>query len=124
MKVAPFLAVALSCLALSGCHATLSGSQTTVNGTTTTVTSTHVSGSTNFAGGRVSFSSGAHPVAPAAGGSVKLSGSTAGVFVVGVVLSDWFYYAFGGPSQPKPLPPDTRIADTCSCYKKQVTSGE
>lgn len=115
---AGLLAIGLASLALSGCHATLSGSQTTANGTTTTVTTTHVSGSTSFAGGRVSFSSGGHPVAPTAGGSVKMSGSAAGVFVVGVVLSDWLYYAFGGPSQPKPLPPDTRIADTCSCYRK------
>jgi hypothetical protein len=116
------IAAAFLCLALSGCHATLYGNQTTVNGTTTTVTATHVSGSTSFAGGRASFSSGGHPVAPAAGASVKVSGSAAGVLVVGIFLSDWFSYAVG-PSQAKPLPPDTRIAHTCSCYKKPV-SGE
>ena len=117
------LATAGLCLALPGCHATLYGNQTTANGTTTTVTATQVSGTAHFSGGRASFSSGGHPLpANAPGGTVKVSGSAAGVLVVGLVLSDWFYYAFGGPSQPKPLAPDTRIADTCSCYRKPVSS--
>ena len=108
----------LLCLALSGCYATLYGNQSTTGGTTTTTTASHVSGSTQFSGGRASFSSGGHPLpANAPGGTLKVSGSAAGVLVVGVVLADWFYYMVG-PSQPKPLPPDTRIADTCSCYRK------
>jgi hypothetical protein len=108
----------LSCLALSGCHATLYGNQSTVGGTTTTTTASHVSGSTQFSGGRASFSSGGHPIpANAPGGTLRVSGSAAGVVVVGVAFMDLFYYMLG-PSQPKPLAPDARIADTCSCYKK------
>jgi hypothetical protein len=118
MRVSAISAAALLSVALSGCHATLYGNQSTVNGTTTTTTSTQVSGSTKFSGGRASFSSGGHPVpANAPGGTLKVSGSAAGVLVVGVVLADFFYYMVG-PSQPKPLAPDTRIADTCSCYRK------
>ena len=117
MKAAP-VAIAGLCVALSGCHATLYANQTTTGGTTTTTTATQVSGSTKFSGGRASFSTGGHPLpVNAPGGTVKVSGSAAGVLVVGVFLSDWFYY-MAGPSQPKALPPDTRIADTCSCYRK------
>jgi hypothetical protein len=122
MRGAPIAIAGLVCAALSGCHATLYGNQTTVNGTTTTTTASHVSGSTKFSGGRASFSSGGHPIpANAPGGTLKVSGSAAGVLVVGVVLADWFHYMVG-PSQPKPLPPDTKIADTCSCYRKPVIS--
>ena len=121
MKALPLFAAGV-CLALSGCHATLYGNQTTANGTTTTTTATRVSGSTNFAGGRLSFSSGQPIPANAPGGTLRVSGSAAGALVVGVALADWFSYAFGSPSQPKPLAPDVRIADTCSCYKKPVTS--
>jgi len=107
----------LLCLVLSGCYATMYGYQSTSGGTTTTVTSGQVSGSATFAGGRASFSSG-QPVSPnAPGGYVKLSGSAAGVLVVGLVFADLMYYMVGQP-QPKPLAPGTRIADICSCYKK------
>ena len=120
MRVSGISTAALLCVALSGCHATLYGNQTTANGTTTTTTSTQVSGSTKFSGGKASFSSGGHPIpANAPGGTLKVSGSTAGVLVVGVAFVDFFYYMIG-PSQPKPLAPDTRIADTCSCYRKPV----
>jgi hypothetical protein len=120
MKAVSLFAACL-CVALSGCHATLYGNQTTVNGTTTTTTSTQVSGSTNFSGGKASFSSGGRPIpANAPGGTLKVSGSAAGAVVVGVVLADWFYYMVS-PSQPKPLAPDVRIADTCSCYRKDGT---
>jgi hypothetical protein len=108
---------ALLLLALPGCHATLYGNQSTGGGTTTTTTASHVSGSANFSGGRVSFSSGQPIPANAPGGTLKVSGSAAGVLVVGVAFADWFYYMLG-PSQPKPLAPDARIADTCSCYRK------
>lgn len=115
-------AVALLLLALPGCHATLYGNQSTIGGATTTTTAGHVSGSTQFSGGRASFSSGGHPIpANAPGGTLKVSGSAAGALVVGVVLADFFYYMVG-PSQPRPLAPDTRIADTCSCYRKPVSS--
>jgi hypothetical protein len=117
MKVASTATVLALCAGLSGCHATLYGNQTTVNGTTTTTTASHVSGSKTFAGGKASFSSGHSIPANAPGGTLRVSGSAAGVLVVGVVIADWFSYMVG-PSQPKPLAPDTRIADTCSCYRK------
>jgi hypothetical protein len=118
MKAVSLLAAGILCVMLAGCHATLYGNQTTVNGTTTTTTATQISGSTKFAGGRASFSSGGHPVpANAPGGTLKVSGSAAGAVVLSVVFLDFFSYMVG-PSQPKPLPPDTRIADTCSCYRK------
>jgi hypothetical protein len=107
------------CLALSGCHATLYGNQSTSAGTTTIAG--HVSGSTSFSGGRASFSSGGHPVPANAPGGYA-SGSAAGVLVVGLVLADLLYYMVG-PSQPKPLAPDTKISHTCSCYRQPV-SGE
>ena len=41
---------------------------------------------------------------------------------IGVVaLADLWNY-FLGARQAKPLPPGTRIADTCSCYQKPVSS--
>jgi hypothetical protein len=118
MSIPRAAAVALLLLSLPGCHATLYGNQSTSGGATTTTTASHVSGSTQFSGGRASFSSGGHPLpANAPGGTLKVSGSAAGVLVVGVVIADLFYYMVG-PSQPKPLAPDARIADTCSCYRK------
>jgi hypothetical protein len=121
MGTSQIVTAGLLCLGLSGCHATLYGNQSTGGGTTTTTTASQVSGSAKFSGGRASFSSG-QPISPnAPGGTLKVSGSAAGVLVVGVVLADWFYYMVG-PSHPKPLPPDTKIADTCSCYRKPVNS--
>jgi len=115
------IAVLLS-LALPGCHATMYGYQSTGGGATTTVTSSQVSGAASFSGGRVAFSSGGQPISPnARGGYVKLSGSAAGVLVVGLVLAD-FLSTFRGQPQPKPLAPGTEIAHTCSCYKKPVNS--
>ena len=107
------------CLALSGCHATLYGYQTNGGGTSTTTTSSQVSGSAKFSGGRASFSSGGHAI-PANAPGGHASGSAVGVLVVGVALVELFSYMVG-PSQPKPLAPDARIADTCSCYKQPVT---
>lgn len=123
MSVPRIAAIALLCLALPGCNATLTayGNQSTAGGTTTTVTSSHVSGSTNFSGGRVSFSSGQPVPASAPGGHLRLSGSSAAAFVAGVALVDLLYYMVG-PSRPKPLAPEAKIADTCSCYKKPVSS--
>ena len=95
------------------------GNQSTSGGTTTTTTSTQVSGSTQGANYKASFSSGGHPVSPkASGGYVSASGSAAAVLVVGLVIADLVNYIRGEP-QAKPLPPGTRIADTCSCYKKE-----
>lgn len=121
MSVPHAATVALLLLTLPGCHATLYGNQSTGGGTTTTTTASHVSGSTKFSGGKASFSSGGPIPSNAPGGTLKVSGSAAGVLVVGVVLADWFHYMVG-PSQAKPLAPDVRIADTCSCYKKPVSS--
>jgi hypothetical protein len=115
---APRIATAaLLCVALSGCHATLYGSQSSSGGTVTTTTSGQVGGSAKLSSGKVSFSSG-QPVSPSApGGTLKLSGSAAGVLVAGLVLIDLVRY-IAGAAEPKPLAPDARIAETCSCYKK------
>jgi hypothetical protein len=106
-------------LALSGCSVAMYGNQSTSGGTTTTITSTQVSGSVQGANYRVAFSSGGQPVSPrATGGHVYASGSSAYVVMGIVAFSDLVNYIVGVP-QAKPLPPGTRIADTCSCYKKE-----
>ena len=94
------------------------GNQSTSGGTTTTTTSSQVSGSVQGANYKASFSSGGQPVSPkASGGYVSVSGNAAGVLVGVVVIAEFVNYIRGKP-QPKPLPPGTAIADTCSCYKK------
>ena len=108
--------LALLCLALSGCSVAMYGNQSVGGGTTVTTTSTHVSGSTQGSHYRASFSSGGHPVSPKApGGYVAASGSAAYAVVGVVALADLWNY-FRGEPRAKPLPPGTRIADTCSCY--------
>lgn len=109
-------------LALSGCSVAMYGNQSTAGGTTLTTTSSHVSASAQGSHYKVSFSSGGHPVSPkASGGFVAVSGNAAAVLIGVVVLADLWNY-FRGEPQVKPLPPGTRIADTCSCYQKPVTS--
>lgn len=113
------------CIPLTGCYVKMHGNQSTSGGTTTTTTSSQVGGSARFAGGRASFSSG-QPVSPnAPGGHLKLSGGAAAVLVVGVVIADLVNYVRGEP-QPRPLPADARVMDTCSCfgYQPPVTGGE
>ena len=113
------LATALSAiLALTGCFATLHSAQSTSGGATTTVTSGQISGSASFSGGRVAFSSGQSVSSRAGGLTAKVTGNTAVVVVTGLVVADLVYYMMG-PERPKPLAPGTRIADTCSCYKKE-----
>jgi hypothetical protein len=107
-------------LALSGCSVAMYGKQSTSGGTTVTTTSTHISGSSHGENYKAAFSSGGNPVPPrASGGYVAASGSAAYVVVGIVALADLWNYILGAP-QAKPLPPGTRIADTCSCYKKPV----
>ena len=110
----------LLCIPLAGCSVAMYGNQSTSGGTTVTTTSTRVSGSTQGANYKASFSSGGRPVSPTApGGHVYASGSSVYVVIGIVALADLWNYFLGVP-QAKPLPPGTRIADTCSCYKKPV----
>jgi hypothetical protein len=110
------MVLALMCLSLSGCSVAMYGNQSVGGGTTVTTTSAHVSASAQGSTYRVSFSSGGHSVSPRApGGHVTASGSTAYVLVGVVALAD-LWNTFRGEPQPKPLPPGTKIADTCSCY--------
>jgi hypothetical protein len=110
------VAVAIFCLALSGCYVKLAGNQSTSGGTTTTTTSGQVSGTTTFSGGHASFSSGGQPVSPkASGGYVSVSGNAAAVLLVGVGIVQFLNYIAGTPP-PKPLPPGAAIGYTCSCY--------
>jgi hypothetical protein len=108
--------IVVLCAALSGCAVQLYGNQSTGAGGTTAVASSQVAASSATANARVSFFSG-QPVSPAApGGQVRLSsGSAAGVLAVVVVIAE-FFNSIGGGAEPKPLPPDARIAHTCSCY--------
>lgn len=119
--------VLLLCLPLAACSTTtvrMYGNQSTSGGTTVTTTSSQVSGSAQGSNFRVSFSSGGRPVSPTApGGHVYASGSAAYVVIGVVVLADLWNYFLGAP-QAKPLAPGTRIADTCSCYKKEGGEAE
>jgi hypothetical protein len=119
--------VLLLCLTLAACSATtvrMYGNQSTSGGTTVTTTSSQVSGSAQGSNYRISFSSGGRPVSPTApGGHVSASGGSAYVLIGVVVLADLWNYFLGAP-QVKPLPPGTRIADTCSCYKKEGGEAE
>ncbi|HSF22245.1 MAG TPA: hypothetical protein VLA81_09395 [Burkholderiales bacterium] len=119
--------VLLLCLLLAACSTTtvrMYGNQSTSGGTTVTTTSSQVSGSAQGSNFRVSFSSGGRPVSPTApGGHVYASGSAAYVVIGVVVLADLWNYFLGAP-QAKPLAPGTRIADTCSCYKKEGGEAE
>ena len=109
----------LLCVPFAGCSVAMYGNQSTGGGATVTTTSTQVSGSVQGANYKASFSSGGVPVSPrASGGYVYASGSAAYVLVGAVVFADLVNYFRGAP-QPKPLPPGTRIADTCSCYKQE-----
>ena len=103
-------------LALSGCSVAMYGNQSTSGGSTTTIISTQVSGSAQGSNYSISFSSGGRPVSPKApGGYVAASGNSAYVLIGVVGLADLWSY-FRGEPRAKPLPPGTRIADTCSCY--------
>jgi hypothetical protein len=107
--------------ALPGCAVGLYGNQTTTGGTTKTTTAAAVSGSAGFSGGKVAFSAGQVPPPGSPGGQVRASGN-AGLVVIGIAaVAEFVNYFFGEPP-PKPLPPDTRIAHTCSCYRND--SGE
>lgn len=111
----------LLCLPLAACSSTtvrMYGNQSTSGGTTVTTLSSQVSGSAEGSNYRISFSSGGRPVPPTApGGHVAASGSSGYVLIGIVALADLWNYFMGVP-QAKPLPPGTRIADTCSCYRK------
>ena len=114
------VAIVTFCAVLSGCAVQLHGNQATSGGTTTTTTSSAVVASASGANARVGFFSG-QPVSPGApGGQLNLSGSggnIAAVLLVGAVVVE-FLNSLGGAAMPqvKPLPPDTRISHTCSCY--------
>jgi len=123
MSIAARTAIAvLSCLSLSGCFVNLHGVQSTGGGTTTTVTSSQVSGAARFSGGQVAFSSGQVPPRGAPGGQVFLGKGASMFLVAGVVIADLLNYA-AGRGEPRPLPGDAKIMETCSCYQKPV-SGE
>ncbi|MBI3045357.1 MAG: hypothetical protein HYY78_21295 [Betaproteobacteria bacterium] len=113
--------VVLLCLALSGCYVKLYGHQSSGGGTTTTAAAGQVSGSAKFSGGKVAFSAGRVPPAGAPGGHLSLGKGATAVLVLGWVVADFVNYIRGEP-RPKPLAPDARIADTCSCYKDPVIS--
>jgi hypothetical protein len=117
------LLATLLCLALPGCFVKMHGVQSTSGGTTTTAASSQVRGSASFAGGKASFSSGRVPPPGAPGGHVYLGKGASLLLITGIVVADFFNYLRGEPV-PKALSADTKIMDTCSCYKKEVISDE
>lgn len=110
-------------LALPGCYVKMHGAQFSSGGTTTTAASSQVQGTAGFAGGRASFSSGQVPPRGAQGGHLSLGKGASLVLITGIVLADFFNY-LRGDSGPRALPADTKIMETCSCYKKEVISDE
>jgi hypothetical protein len=113
----------MMCLSLPACSVRMYGNQSTGGGASVTTTSSQVSGAASFSRGRAAFSYGQVPPASAPGGHLKVSGDSATVLVVGVVIANFLNYLHGEVA-PKPLPPDARIADTCSCYQKPVTGDQ
>lgn len=120
MKLASSLILVVLCLSLSACSVRMHGNQSASGGATVTTTSSQVSGAASFSNGRVAFSYGQVPPASAPGGHLQVSGDIT-TLVVGVVIGGLLTY-IAGTTGPKPLPPDTRIAETCSCYRKPVNS--
>jgi len=115
--------IALSCAALSGCAVQLYGNQSSTAGSTTTAAASHVVASGAAGNARVSFFSG-QPVSSAApGGQVRFNSGSAGVTAAFVAFAGILDY-IGGAAAPKPLPPDTRISHTCSCYGYQPETGD
>ena len=124
MISARYLTVLLACLVLPGCYVATYGNQSVDGGTATTTTSAQVGATAKFSAGRASFSSGQAPAPGAPGGRVSLSRSGSAILVVGLVVAETVHYLgalFG--ATPQPAQTDS-IADTCSCYKKPVTSDE
>lgn len=108
----------LACFQLAGCYVNTYGVQSTRGGATTTTTASQVSGSASFSGGKIWFSSGQVPPPGSPGGYLRLSGSSGGALLAGLVIGDLLNY-LAGWNQPKPLPPDAKIMETCSCYRKE-----
>lgn len=117
------LIVLLICLALPGCYVKSYGIQSASGGTNTTITSSQVVATARFSGGAASFTSG-QPVSPAApGGHVALSRGGSAIVAVGLVFAEAVHYlgALFSPG-PQAAPQSGSIADTCSCYRKPVSS--
>ena len=112
------VAMVTACAALSGCAVQLHGNQTTSGGTTTTATSSAVIASASGSNARVAFLSG-QPVSPTAPGgqlSANSGGGVAAIVLLGAAVAEFVNSFGGGQPAVKPLPPDVRISDTCSCY--------
>jgi len=106
---------------LSGCYVKVSGVETTGGGSHAVTTSAQTAGAARFSHGSASFSSGQRVSSGAGGGQVTFGKGASAVLAVGLVVADFLTYVAGVPG-PRPLPPDERIMETCSCFKKEVTS--
>lgn len=104
-------------LALTGCYVKIHGVESTGGGATVTTTSSQAGGTARFSGGQASFSSGPRTSPGATGGHISLGKGASAVVVVGLVFADLLDYIAGTPA-PKPLSPDERIMETCSCFQK------
>ena len=114
------LIVLLACLALSGCYVKTYGNQS-IGGGTTTTTSSQVGATAKFSAGKASFSSGQAVSLAAPGGHVSLSRGGSAIVAVGLVFAEAVHY-LGALFSPRTsaVPLADSIADTCSCYKKEV----
>ena len=110
------------CLALPGCYVKTYGYQS-ADGTTTT--SSQVVATAKFSGGAAAFTSGQPVSSTAPGGQVSLGRNGSAIVAVGLVFAEAVHYLGAFFNQgPQAAPQSGSIADTCSCYQKQVTSDE
>jgi hypothetical protein len=110
-------------LSLSGCYVKLHGVESGGGGSHTATASAQTAGTAKFSHGAASFSSGPRVSPSAPGGHASLGKGVSAVLIVGLVVADLVNHIVG-PSQPRPLPPDERIMETCSCYQKPAMSNE
>ncbi len=123
MITARCLIVLLICLALPGCYVKSYGIQSASGGTNTTITSSQVVATARFSGGAASFTSGQSVLPAAPGGHVALSRGGSAIVAVGLVFAEAVHYlgALFSPG-PQAAPQSGSISDTCSCYRKPVSS--
>jgi hypothetical protein len=119
------LIVLMTCLALPGCYVKSYGIQSAGGGTNSTITSSQVVATAKFSNGAALFTSGQPVSATAPGGQVSLGRNGSAILAVGLVFAEAVHYlgAFFSPGR-QVAPQPGSIADTCSCYQKQVTHEE
>ncbi|MCC7486791.1 MAG: hypothetical protein IT529_17600 [Burkholderiales bacterium] len=118
--------LALIVAVLPGCAVQTYGGETVGAGGSAVLAGSAVAASVSASGARFAFISGTPVPVGAPGGQLTVASSSAGGAVLAGVLLAEFLSAIGAVAPPgaKPLPPDTRIMHTCSCYGYQPGGGE